>query len=556
MAASSSSSTPTMTDGHVTKSTAAHATKEVPGFDAVDDDIDLDDYHGHLRHTQRDEGFTRVDAREMKRMGKKQELRRNFRTLSTIAFTIILQGTWEVLLTATTQGLVDGGLAGLFWSYVWTFFGFTFVVLSLAEMASMAPTSGGQYHWVSEFAPPSQQKVMSFFTGWMSTLSWQAGTASGPYLVGTLIQSMIYENDSSYGYAAYQGTLFVIGITILVGISNIWGARMMPVLQNLMLILHVLGFLVIIVCIWVLAPRNTAKTVFTTFSNGGGWSTMGLSLMVGQISAIYACICSDAAAHMSEEIKDAGREVPRAMMWSYFLNGALGLVFLVTYLFSIVDVAGAIDDASNGSGYPYMYVFTQAFSMPAFNTLSAIVVILIYAGTLSYNLSTSRQTWAFARDHGLPWGDWIAKVNPKLEVPVNSVIVTCVFTILLSLINIGSAAAFNAIVSLNLTALMITYMTSIGCVLYRRIYHPEMLPKCRWSLGRWGVPVNVAGFLYSTHAFFWCFWPNTTAKDAADFNWAVLMFCAVAIASVIDWVLRARKVYKGPVVLVEGWKGE
>lgn len=397
---------------------------------------------------------------------------------------------------------------------------------------------------------------MSFFTGWMSTLSWQAGTASGPYLVGTLIQSMILENDENYDYANYQGTLFVIAITVLVGISNVWGARIMPVFQNLMLILHVLGFLVIIVCIWVLAPRNTAKTVFTTFSNGGGWSSMGVSLMVGQISAIYACICSDAAAHMSEEIKDAGKEVPRAMMWSYFLNGALGLVFLVSYLFSIVDVPGAINDASNGSGYPYMFVFTNAFSMPAFNTLSAIVVILIYAGTLSYNLSTSRQTWAFARDHGLPWGDWIAKVNPKLEVPVNSVTVTCVFTILLSLINLGSASAFNAIVSLNLTSLMITYMTSIGCVLYRRIYHPEMLPKCRWSLGRWGVPVNVAGFLYATHAFFWCFWPNTTATDPEDFNWAILMFGAVALASAVDWFVRARKVYQGPVVLVEGFKGQ
>ena len=30
---------------------------------------------------------------------------------------------------------------------------------------------------------------------------------------------------------------------------------------------------------------------------------MGLALMVGQITALYACICSDAAAHMSEEIK-------------------------------------------------------------------------------------------------------------------------------------------------------------------------------------------------------------------------------------------------------------
>jgi choline transport protein len=34
---------------------------------------------------------------------------------------------------------------------------------------------------------------------------------------------------------------------------------------------------------------------------------MGLALMVGQISAIYACICSDAAAHMSEEIKVCSR---------------------------------------------------------------------------------------------------------------------------------------------------------------------------------------------------------------------------------------------------------
>ena len=119
---------------------------------------------------------TQSDAKDMVRMGKVQELRRNYRPLSALAFTIIIQGTWEVLLTATTQGLVDGGPAGLIWSYVWTFIGFTFIVASLAEMASMAPTAGGQYHWVSEFSPPSVQKPFSFFIGWMSTLSWQAGT--------------------------------------------------------------------------------------------------------------------------------------------------------------------------------------------------------------------------------------------------------------------------------------------------------------------------------------------------------------------------------------------
>lgn len=59
----------------MSKTHAAQATIEVPSFDQADDDIDLDDYHGHLRHTQKDDGFTRVDAREMRRMGKKQELR-------------------------------------------------------------------------------------------------------------------------------------------------------------------------------------------------------------------------------------------------------------------------------------------------------------------------------------------------------------------------------------------------------------------------------------------------------------------------------------------------
>ena len=105
-----------------------------------------DSYHGHLRKSARNEDDlddepTRHDRKDMKRMGKAQELRRNFRPLSALAFTVILQGTWEVLLAASTQGLVDGGIAGLFWSYVWTFCGFSLVMASLAEMASMAPTS-------------------------------------------------------------------------------------------------------------------------------------------------------------------------------------------------------------------------------------------------------------------------------------------------------------------------------------------------------------------------------------------------------------------------------
>lgn len=56
-------------------------------------DDDGEEYHDSLK------GYTRADHADMSRMGKTQELRRNYRPLSALAFTVILQGCWEVLLT-------------------------------------------------------------------------------------------------------------------------------------------------------------------------------------------------------------------------------------------------------------------------------------------------------------------------------------------------------------------------------------------------------------------------------------------------------------------------
>lgn len=189
------------------------------------------------------------------------------------------------------QALVNGGLAGFFWSYLWTYCGMGVVNLSLAEMASMAPTSGGQYHWVSEFAPPQYQRFASHIIGWMSTLSWQAGNASGPFLIGTLIQALAGLSYPEYEPTRWQGTLMSWAVIALVWIINVYGSRAMPIFQNVMLLLHVFGFFTFIIIFWVLSPRNSAEVVFTEFVNDGGWSSMGLSLMVGQVSAIYALIC-------------------------------------------------------------------------------------------------------------------------------------------------------------------------------------------------------------------------------------------------------------------------
>ncbi|KXT11644.1 hypothetical protein AC579_7030 [Pseudocercospora musae] len=485
---------------------------------------------------------TYADQQDMRRLGKKQELRRNFRFTSILGFVAVAMGTWEVTLSATAAGLTNGGTGGMIWMFVGSFVCFGTIVLSLAEMSSMAPTAGGQYHWASEFSPMRYQKFISYIAGWMSTLSWQCGTCSGMFLLGTQIQGLIAITHEDYSPQQWQGYLFVILMVSLGLLLNTWGAKQLPLVEGLILVLHIFGFATVLIVLWILSAKNSAYQVFTTFENSGGWSSIGLSMLVGQVTSIYGLIGSDGAAHMAEETKDASIIVPRCMIWSYLLNVSMGFAMLVTYCFCLTDVEAALDSVS---GFPYIYVFQSGTgSTGGAVGLTTVIIVLGLAGATSFFASTSRQTFAFARDKGLPGYNWIGAVNPKLMIPLNAILVTYGFTILLSLINLGSTIA------LQLLALMSTYAISIGAIALKRL-RGEPLPHSRWSLGRFGLPINCFAFLYSCFAMIWVCFPVSTPVAPDSMNYAIVMFTGVFIIALIYYFVQGRHVYQGPVVYVQ-----
>lgn len=93
-------------------------------------------------------GNTISDEQDMARLGKRQEFKRNFSFLSALGFVSVYMATWEFVLVSLAVGFTNGGYAGLFWCFLTTVTCYATIVASLAEMESMAPTAGGQYHWV------------------------------------------------------------------------------------------------------------------------------------------------------------------------------------------------------------------------------------------------------------------------------------------------------------------------------------------------------------------------------------------------------------------------
>lgn len=125
----------------------------------------------------------------------------------------------------------------------------------------------------------------------------------------------------------------------------------------------------------------------------------------------------------------------------------------------------------------------------------ALFIIMLVAGCATNIATSSRQLWAFARDQGVPGSRWLSRVRPGWDIPLNSIIASYVFSMLLTLINLGSAVALNIITSLGTGALLCSYIVSISCIIIKRLRGETLLPR-RWSLGAWGLPINIFSVLF------------------------------------------------------------
>ena len=142
---------------------------------------------------------------------------------------------------------------------------------------------------------------------------------------------------------------------------------------------------------------------------------------------------------------------------------------------------------------------------------------------------SSRQLWAFARDDALPYSEWLARVDAS-GIPRNAVVVTMIVAVLLSLIVIGSTVAFNIILSISTAGAYACYIVILSTIIYRR-FDGNDFPPTRFSLGRWGLPINIVSLMYLSLAFIFIFFPAAPDPSPVYMNWACLMFGALIMGA-------------------------
>lgn len=135
------------------------------------------------------------------------------------------------------------------------------------------------------------------------------------------------------------------------------------------------------------------------------------------------------------------------------------------------------------------------------------------------------------------------------EIPLRSIIVTLIISTLLSLINIGSKAAYSNITSLGVNALLSSYIVSITCVCIKR-WKKEPLMSRKFSLGRYGLAINMFSVAFLSLVWVMCFFPQVPHPKLDQMNWAAVIYGGVVIFALVYYIAKGRKVYVGPVAYV------
>jgi len=199
---------------------------------------------------------------------------------------------------------------------------------------------------------------------------------------------------------------------------------------------------------------------------------------------------------VSEEMKNAARDVPRAMISSILINGLLGFIWLIVLLYVSPPLPTLLTFR-----VPFIGIVSTAYSnLGGTIFVELIIIYTAAAATIGLTSSTSRTVWAFARDKGLPLNPFLSRVNQKWEVPVNAIAVTTFLEMLLVVIYFGNTTAFNAILSLATVAMYLTYFIPIALMLFYARRKRELVfgP---WKLGRMGWVLNLIAVMFTGFFF-------------------------------------------------------
>ncbi|MDQ4047520.1 MAG: APC family permease [Actinomycetota bacterium] len=435
------------------------------------------------------------------------------------------------------------------WSWPLVFAGQLMVALCFAELAGRYPVAGSVYNWAKQLS----SGTFAWLAGWLLLIS--SIVALGAVALAlqlTLPQiwsgfQIIGDGTGAYDFAV-NGVLLASIMITLSTLINAFGVKLMTRINSVGVFVELAAAVLLILALAWHVVRGP-EVLFDTAGFGAGHDLGFFGVfLIGAMASGYVMYGFDTASSLGEETKDPKKTAPRAILRAITASFVLGGLILLGGLLAAPDLNDPKLGAADGG---LQYIVLSVLGGPFGKAFLVCIVVAVAVCTLAVHAAAIRMMFAMARDNNLPFSRQLSRVHPGRKTPTVAAIVIGVIAIVPLIVNISQPAIFTILSSISIVLIYLSYLLVIVPMLRRRFANKWPLrdapgAEAGFSLGRWGLPVNILAVLWGAAMTLNLIWPRPEIYNSVPpFHWylqwgGVMFVAAVTAGGALLYRLRIR----------------
>jgi urea carboxylase system permease len=473
----------------------------------------------------------------MEHFGYKESLARSIGAFGSFAAGV----SYISILTGTFQLFYFGfGTAGpaYLWSWPMVLVGQLAVALCFMELAARYPIAGSVYNWSKLLG----SRIVGWCSGWLM-LTASIVTLSAVVLALQLNLPRLWagfqivgDGSGTYDFATNAvllGTVLIVFTTVV----NALGVRLMAMINSAGVFVELIAACLIAIFLAVHIRRGP-EIFFSTNGYGAGKSWGYLSdFLVASLASGYVMYGFDTASSLGEETLEPRRTAPKAILRAILASFVIGGAILV---FAVMAAPNLADPRIGSGSGGLQYIVEQVMWGPLGKIFLVCIVVAVTVCSLAVHTAAIRLTFAMARDNALPFGERLARVNSQTQTPIVPAVAIGVIAELILVVNIGQPKIFTVLTSIAVIMIYMAYLVVTGSLLKKRLaghWPPaDLAAGGYFTLGRWGMFVNIVAVLWGLGMAINLAWPREAVYGAPWYNtWGAFVYIGVILGAGLAW---------------------
>ncbi|WP_138419285.1 APC family permease [Sinomonas gamaensis] len=441
------------------------------------------------------------------------ELKREFTLWSSFAFAFAFISPIVALYGIFSLAIQAAG-PSFWWGFPLVFGGQLLVAFVFALLASRWPVEGSIYQWSRRLLG----ERYGWFAGWI--YMWTLVSAMATVALGCAgfianILGLTLDPVGSAGVAS----LVLLAATGL----NLIGRKPLKIFMTASICAEILGSIGLGTWLLLFHPSNS----ITVLASAGGPDYFSISgPFVTSVAFIgFAFVGFESAGAIAEEVQDAGRTVPKAIIRSLTIVALVVMFSALAIILAIPDL-GAV--AAGDVADPVFGTLTAALGQGIARPVEVLFLIGFFASCLALQTSASRVLWSYARDRAVPGWDRLQRLSGSQREPMYALVTTTVVGLVLLLLSFVATDVYTIMVNFTTGGFYLAFLFPILGFLAVRLWG-------RWvpgpfSGGRLVPLLSVLAAVWTIASFVNISWPRE-ASGAWYLNWSVII--GIVVVSLI-----------------------